>query len=169
MGDPKVKLQGFGPYDNKQPLIPSFTLLAANGSKEKVSGWDYKQRNPLVVYLLPTADPEILTRLENERTVYREYKAELLAVVTADLAGLRELAARLRLSYPLLSDADALVFQKFLALADKPLPPQDTAGVFVTDRYGAATRWAFAPTPANLPDVTEIAETLDFLTNLCNP
>lgn len=168
MSETRVKLHGFGPYDNLQPIIPSFTLPALNGKKDKVSGWDYKQRNPLVIYLLLIADAEVFTQLENERAVYQEYKAEVLALVRADLGSMNELNTRLRLSYPVLADVDGAVFEKFLKLADIQ-PEAAQAAVFITDRFGAATRYAVAKTPATLPPVEEIAATLDFLTNLCNP
>lgn len=169
MSETRVKLYGFGPYDNKQPIMPSFTLSALNGKKDKVSGWDYKQRNPLVIYLLPAADAEVFSQLETERAAYREYKAEVLALVRTDLGKLNELNTRLRLSYPLLADEDGAVFEKFLKLADIQSDTAAHAAVFITDRFGAATRYAVAKTPAMLPPVEEITATLDFLTNLCNP
>jgi peroxiredoxin len=162
-----VKLQGFGDYDNKQPMAPAFRLTATDGSP--VASGNYKQRNPLVLYFLPDADPEILTRLEMEVPAYNEYKAKLIALVRQPAETLASATAGMRLSYPVLSDADGAIFEKYLKLSDKPLPANPVVGVYVLDRYGAATRYAVSDAPETLPPVDEIAATLDFLTNLCNP
>ncbi len=171
-----AKLEGFGVYNNREKMAPAFKLAATTGVK--IASWDYKQRQPLVLYFLPRLDDAFLQNLQQEAVNLQAYGTEILALLPLPLAELKEAASRLKLTVPLLSDENGETFQKYLklvlpednedkkeALKIKELP----ALVFVADRFGAISRFASASQVTGLPGQPEILATLEFLGNLCNP
>lgn len=168
-----AKLEGFGVYNNREKMAPAFKLAATTGAK--IASWDYKQRQPLVLYFLPRLDEAFLQQLEQEAANLQPYGAKMLALLPVPLEELKEAAGRLKLTVPLLADESGETFQKYLKL----ILPEDSkesleikefpALVFVADRFGAISRYASTNQTAGLPGQPEILATLEFLGNLCNP
>jgi peroxiredoxin len=168
-----AKLEGFGAYQNKEKMAPAFKLAATTGGK--IASWDYKQKQPLILYFLPGLDDAFLQNLEQAALNLQAYDTETLALLPLPIETLKEAATRLKLTMPLLSDDSGEIFYKYLklvlpedkneAVEIKNLP----AMVFVADRFGAISRYATATAAANLPGEKEIMGMLEFLGNLCNP
>lgn len=172
-----AKLEGFGAYQNKEKMAPAFKLAATTGGK--IASWDYKQKQPLILYFLPVLDEGFMQKLEKTALNLQAYGTETLALLPLPLESLNEAAARLKLTMPLLSDENGETFQKYLKL----ILPEDNketgkegfeiknlpAMVFVADRFGAISRYSAATEAANLPGEKEIMGMLEFLGNLCNP
>ncbi len=168
-----AKLEGFGVYNNREKMAPAFKLEATTGSK--IASWDYKQRQPLVLYFLPRLEDAVLLQLDQAARNLQAYGTEVLALLPVPLDQLKEAAARLKLTLPLLADEQSEAYRKYLKL----ILPEDSrekleikdlpALVFVADRYGAISRYAGAAQAANLPGQAEIMDMLEFLGTLCNP
>jgi peroxiredoxin len=170
-----AKLEGFGAYQNKEKMAPAFKLAATTGGK--IASWDFKQKQPLILYFLPGLDEAFLQTIEQVALNLQAYGTETLALLPLPIETLKEAATRLKLTMPLLSDEAGETFQKYLKLVlpedknevftfeIKKLP----AMVFIADRFGAISRYATATGAANLPGEKEIMGMLEFLGNLCNP
>jgi peroxiredoxin len=163
----EIKLQGFGPHNNQERMAPVFKLPASQGGN--VALWDYKQRQPVVLYLLPEPDPTLLGRLQSEYATYKAQGAQLLVITPYPVEQMATIAEKLHLSYPLLSDAEGRTYKRYLNLIEADLQKELPAAVFITDRFGATNRYASASETSELPPQTEILEHLDWLGNLCNP
>ncbi|MBN9386455.1 MAG: redoxin domain-containing protein [Chloroflexi bacterium] len=168
-----AKLEGFGAYQNKEKMAPAFKLAATTGGK--IASWDFKQKQPLILYFLPGLDDALLQNLEKAALNLQAYGTETLALLPLPLETLKEAATRLKLTMPLLSDEAGETFRKYLKLV-LPEDKNETvevknlpAMVFVADRFGAISRYANATSAANLPGEKEIMGMLEFLGNLCNP
>lgn len=168
-----AKLEGFGVYNNREKMAPAFKLAATTGSK--IASWDYKQRQPLVLYFLPQPDETFLQKLDEVAGNLQTYGTEVLALLPLPLADLLELSGRLKLSVPLLADESGETFQKYIRLispeenSEKGEVKDFPALVFVADRFGAISRYATASQAGMLPGQPEIVATLEFLGHLCNP
>ncbi|MDB5080533.1 MAG: redoxin protein [Chloroflexi bacterium] len=171
-----AKLEGFGVYNNREKMAPAFKLAASTGTK--IASWDYKQRQPLVLYFIPRLEETFLQQLEEVARELQAYGTEVLVLLPLPVEDLKEAAARLKLSVPLLSDESGETYRKYLKLIlpegnnnDSPEELEKTAGaaVFVADRFGAISRFATATKAADLPGQSDIMAMLEFLGNLCNP
>src|SRR6478752_7118041 len=96
-----AKLEGFGVYNNREKMAPAFKLAATSGAK--IASWDYKQRQPLVLYFLPRLEEAFLQELEQAALTLQAYGTEVLALLPVPLEELKEAAARLKLTIPLLA------------------------------------------------------------------
>lgn len=163
----ETKLQGFGPHNNQERMTPVFKLPSAQGGN--VALWDYKQRQPVVLYFLPELDPVLLSRLQNEYDIYKAQGAQLLVITPYPVEQMTAIAEKLNLSYPLLSDVEGRTYQRYLNLIEADLQKELPAAVFITDRFGATNRYTSASEAGELPPQTEILEHLEWLGNLCNP
>lgn len=163
----ETKLQGFGPHNNQERIAPVFKLPAAQGGS--IALWDYKQRQPVVLYLLPELDPALLSRLQSEYAIYKAQGAQLLVITPYPVEQLAAIAEKLNLSYPLLSDAEGRTYQRYLNLVEADLQKELPTAVFIADRFGATNRYTSAIKASELPAQTEILEHLEWLGNLCNP
>jgi peroxiredoxin len=159
-------MQSFGNSGRAQQIAPPFSLTSETGQTVKL--WDYKQRNGLVLYFLNGNETVLLKRLATDAKLYRNHKAELLVLADAEQSQLAELAAT---SVTILADTGAKVRQKYLALVGT----QNISGeklplaVFILDLYGAISHFQVAATPADLPEVKEIENILEYLSYLCKP
>lgn len=164
-------MQGFGSYNNQERPAPAFTLASGQGQIVKL--WDYKQRQPLVIYFLAGNEEEFLRGLQSEYAAYRQMQAEMLVITALDANAVQQLTVQFGLSYHLLADADRAAHNRFIKLT---YPDYDSAkitnqpvAVFVADRFGAISRYQTALSVDKLPPQSEILEWLEFLGNLCNP
>src|SRR4051794_20243594 len=98
MSTNQTKLQGFGPHNNQERMAPIFKLAAAQG--RNIALWDYKQRQPVVLYFLPELDLNILSQLQNEYAAYKAQGAQLLVIAPYPVEQIAGVAEKLNLSYP---------------------------------------------------------------------
>ncbi len=163
-----MELKGFGYLEGKQRMAPAFTLVSGQGGK-KVRLWDYKQRNPVVIYFLNGDEAAFLQRLDHEYPAYRRENAEMLVITALDADGV----AKAGVKYPLLADPTRKVQADYIKLIQPDYNPATAkslpVAVFVADRYGSLYRYATSHAPEYLPGQSEILAFLEFLGNLCNP
>lgn len=148
-------------------LIPPFTLPSTQGKEVKL--WDYKMRKNLVILFY---HGDGCSRCKEKLKMFAEHygelvksESEILAISADDLEGTRALSAELRLPYPLLSDPEGRVIEKYTYWR------KDTKAalpsVFVTDRYGALYYQFIADETTGLPDLEEILSWLGFIQSQC--
>lgn len=131
--------------------------------------WDYKMRKNLVIlFYHGDACSRCKEKLKMFAENYEELvklEAEILAISADGLGGTRALSAELRLPYPLLSDPEGRVIEKYTyrrKAHEAALP-----SVFVTDRYGTLYHQFIANEITELPDLEEILSWLDFIQSQC--
>ncbi len=170
MSETSSRLAGFGPYNNRERMAPAFKLSQAGGGGGLVASWDFKQRQPLVLYFLPQPSPSYLGQLQAEYRAYRDINAAMLVIVPEQLAALTVLAVELKLSYPLLADSAGTTYRNYLQLIEYDLTTNERpTALFVADRFGAISRYATATLPEGLPPQSEVLKMLEFLGTICNP
>lgn len=148
-------------------LVPPFTLPSTRGKEVRL--WDYKMRKNLVI-LFYRGDG--CSRCKEKLKVFAEHygelvklEAEMLAISADGLEGTRAVSAELGLPYPLLSDPEGRVIEKYTFWrkdAKAALP-----SVFVTDRYGTLYHQLIADETTGLPDLKEILSWLQFIQSQC--
>lgn len=136
-------------------VAPPFELPSSSGGA--VASWNFKARQPLVLFF-PHAGCEVcrhhLESLERDLGSFAAHRAQALALLPASLEDCRQLAAALKLSYPLLADTNGTARARYL---------EDAAGVglFVLDRYGEPYgRW-LAEDADGLPGVEPLVSALE--------
>lgn len=148
-------------------LIPSFSLPAVN-VVGRVSTWDYKQHKNLVLILIRDPGCESCLRLLRELATnyedYRQLNAEILVIISNDLAELNELQHELKLPFPLLSDPKAVVLDSY---EQGGLDARPEFGVFIADRWGALFSKTMGSEMNDLPTDAEIRGWLSFIEIQC--
>ncbi len=156
------------PKLEKGVLLPAFTLPGADGMPH--GPWDYKQRDHLLLLFArntTTSDGRGLLRVFASR--YAEFRAESCAIlgITADTV-IANLQAQdgLHLPFPLLADPTGSVIQRYTAwdAAANTLTPS----MVLADRYNAVYQQWTADNEADLPQIEELLETLQYMNNLCS-
>jgi len=140
--------------------LPFFDLPSTHG--EKLSPWRYKGRRNVVLVFANDGNCADCERLLREFAArYFDYaveEAEVLGIVTLAPAAARELAERLHLPFPLLSDGDGAVHRRYSA--GRP-------AVFVADRYGEIyERWG-GGAEEPLPAQEDVLDRLRFIEIQC--
>lgn len=148
-------------------MLPLFTLPAADGGL--VSLWSYKQREQVVLLLLPDLTAAAARRLLRAYSAaYPTFRAEKTVVLALlplapELLALEQ--ARLDVPFPLLADAAGETLKRLGAWdADRqaPLPT-----VLVADRYGALYTRYSAPDVGELPTPDGVLKDLEYLAMQC--
>jgi peroxiredoxin len=109
-------------------LVPVFDLPAAGG--QRVMTWNYKGRKNLVIlFVLSILDElqEQLKALVNQYSEFQERNAEIIVVSQDNIEALNQLSKELGLPFPLVSDVDGSVTDKYTSTG---------SAAFVIDRYG---------------------------------
>lgn len=166
-----MKLQSFGTYGGEERMAPLFALPAGSGREVKL--WDYKQRQPLVIYFVQGTETEFLAELNHRYGAYKAQNIELLVVTALDKNEAERVINELSLQYPLLSDPDYRVHVKYIKITypqyEPEKMPQKPLAVFVADRYGSIFRYATALEVGQLPSQADLLDAQDFISCLCNP
>lgn len=166
-----MKLQSFGAYGNEERMAPLFALTAGNGREIKL--WDYKQRQPLVIYFLCGTETQFLAELKQRYDEYHAQNIEVLVITPLDKAEVERITNELALPFPLLADPDYRVHTKYIKITYPQYEPekvqQKPLAVFVADRYGSIFRYATALEVSQLPPQSDLLDTQDFISCLCNP
>ncbi|HEU5228437.1 MAG TPA: redoxin domain-containing protein [Ktedonobacteraceae bacterium] len=150
-------------------IIPAFTLPGADGMPH--SPWDYKQREHLVLLFIhnPTTGEgsDLLRTFSTHYRDFREESCAIMAITAEPVVVNLELQEALRLPYPLLSDPHGKVIASYTTWdgATKRLAPC----IVLADRYGALYQQWLAETEAELPPISALLESLQYLNTLCTP
>jgi len=124
---------------------PEFTLPASNGTE--ISLMDYRGTHYVVLYFYPKDDTPGCTQ---EAIAFRDLQMEfqlagavILGVSTDDVASHGKFAAQYNLTFPLLSDVEGKVTEKYGVMAE-PRPgrpgPRAQRVTFVIDKDGVILR-----------------------------
>ena len=115
--------------------MPSFQLSTADG--RTFGTWGYKGRWNLVLYFVDNLScPHCAEELRSLTEAYerlRDQQAEVLVIAPSSLDQTGGPVAALDMPFPVLVDADLIVYGRYGALEYGGLP---MAAVFVADRYG---------------------------------
>ena len=157
--------------DGTERMAPVFELQSGTGKKIRL--WDYKQRKPLVIYVLNRPEPSFLQQLQSELPAYEAARAQLLVIAALEPEQTGQQTANLNLTYPLLADPNQTVYNRYIQVIYPQYQPeqvrQKPSALFVADRYGSIWCYASATSPEKLPEQAEVLDALEFLGNLCNP
>jgi peroxiredoxin len=158
-------------YPSLEPgqIIPAFSLPGPDGMPH--SPWDYKQREHLILLFIQSATTTegrgLLRTFASHYTAFREENCAILAI-TADTVFVNlQAQEELHLPFPLLSDPQGEVLARytFWDSTTRTLFP----GIVLADRYGALYQRGTASNEAELPSITELLESLQYLNKLCTP
>jgi peroxiredoxin len=143
-------------------VVPSFTL--PDTTEQPIRRSAYRGKQHLVLVFLPRAHDDAsrayLRALADARPALLAASGEVLAIIRDDVPTTAATKHDLELQFPLLSDADGAVTQRFL-------PDNVRAGVFVTDRYGELYYSAPAADATALPPISELQDWLTAIDNQC--
>jgi peroxiredoxin len=157
------------PWLQSDDIIPAFTLPGADGMPH--SPRDYKQRENLVLlFTRSTTTSEGRGMLHTFAKHYTDFREEVCAVlvITADTVIVNlEAQEALHLPFPLLSDPTGKVISRYTRWDDtrKSLAPS----IALANRYNAFYQQWIAENEAELPPITELLESLQYLNRLCTP
>jgi peroxiredoxin len=150
-------------------IIPAFSLPGPDGMPH--SPWDYKQREHLILLFVQSATAsEGQSLLQDFARKYTEFREEMCAIlaITADPVIISlQAQEELRLPFPLLSDPQGNVIARYTnwdSTTRRLLP-----SIVLADRYGALYQQGTAEKEAELPTITELLESLQYLNKLCTP
>jgi len=162
-----VVLQSLKPLLQIYELVSPFTLPSSQGGEVKL--WDYKMRKNLVIlFYHGTECSSCWKKLKMLAENYEELvklETEILAISSETIEKSGKLSAELGLPYPLLSDPEGRVVEKYTCwLADeKAVLPS----VFITDRYGTFYYQCISNEITGLPEREEIFSWLSFIQSQC--
>ena len=165
-----MRLQSFGILGDEEKMAPLFALPALDGREIKL--WSYKQRQPLVIYFIKGIENEFLTLLAQQYDAFQKENIEVLVITSLEHSTLRTNLVNLELPFPLLSDPDYRIHTRYIKLTtahyDDTTTQDKLLAVFVIDRFGSIFRFATANNWLELPQQSEILDSHDFLSCLCN-
>lgn len=151
-------------------LVPNFRLPAANRDGQ-VGPWDYKQHRNLVLIFFRSAEcqkcKQLLREIAKHYGDYEQKEAEVLAISTDELDGLRQLAQDLALPFPLLSDSDGKVTDLYLKHPEQIVDKTFDVAIFIADRWGAVFSIKGIEIDHDLPVEAEVREWLEFIELQC--
>jgi peroxiredoxin len=150
-------------------IVPAFTLPGPDGMPH--SPWDYKQRENFVLLFTRSAGGSegrgLLRAFAQHYSDFREEACAILAVTADPVIVNLEAQERLHLPFPLLANPKGEVIARYTHwdFATSTLTPS----IVLADRYGALYEQWIAENEAELPPITELLETLQYLNRLCTP
>lgn len=150
-------------------VIPAFTLPGADGMPH--GPWDYKQRDNLVLLFvrgMATSEERGLVRAFASH--YSEFRTEQCAilVITADPVIVNlQVQEELHLPFPLLADPKGAVISRYTRW--NGTTHAVTPCIVLTDRYGALCQQWHATNEAELPPISDLLASLQYLNSLCTP
>lgn len=148
-------------------IIPFFNLPSTKGGY--IKPWDYKQRKHLVIYFFRGVDcAECKGTLQKFAENYGEYmrlNAEVLAIGKDDLDSLIEITASMRLPYPVLSDGDGGVANRYTYIDPETKGP--VPSIFVADKFGSLEEEWIVNDEKDLPSQDELLSLLELFELRC--
>jgi len=150
-------------------IIPAFTLPGTDNMPH--SPWDYKQREHLILLFtssITTSEGRGLLRAFSQAyKIFREEQCALLAITADPVISNLHAQETLRLPFPLLSDVQGRVIARYTQWDGTA--QMLTPGIFLADRYNALYEQWTAGQEADLPPISELVATLQYLNRLCTP
>lgn len=150
-------------------VIPAFTLPGADGML--YSPWNYKQREHLVLlFLRSTTTSEtrgLLRTFAQHYSSFREETCAILAITPDTVFDNLHAQEALHLPFALLADPKGEVISRYTQWDNsaRALIPS----IVLADRYGALYQQWLAENEANLPPISELLDSLQYLNKLCTP
>jgi peroxiredoxin len=150
-------------------LIPAFTLPGADGMPH--GPWDYKQRDHLLLLFtrsITTSEGRGLLRAFGQHyTEFREEYCALLGITADTVVANLQAQESLHLPFPLLADPTGGIIQRYThwEAATRTLTPS----IVLADRYNALYQQWTTENEAELPQISDLMETLRYLNELCTP
>lgn len=147
-------------------MVPVFQLTTTSGQVIRLR--DYRHRRNLVIVLL--ADPAcgpcraLLQQMAAEYREYRSLNTEILAILEAPPDASRQMAAELKLPFPVLVDEARQVLARYLPGRRNGMP---VLSVFITDRYGELYSQILAEDEQTVPGSDEVLDWLQFIEAQC--
>ncbi len=161
-------------------IIPSFTLSGTDGMPH--SPWDYKQRENLLLLLVPTPDEaasqHLLVCFAQNYVRFREERCGILAITSQPVIANLQLQEKLRLPFPIVADIQTQVFSRYTlrrakdtveSINNAEISSPFLPGIVLADRYNALYQQWIARQTAALPAIDELLQTLQYLNSVCTP
>lgn len=160
-------MQSLKPQLRIHELVPLFMLPSSQGREVKL--WDYKMRKNLIILFYHGGEcswcrEELKMFAENYGELV-ELETEILAISSGGLDRSRSLSVELALPYPLLSDPEGRVIEKYTYWRQNKKAA--VPSIFVTDRYGALYYQCIVKEITELPERAEILSWLNFIQSQC--
>jgi peroxiredoxin len=147
-------------------LLPDVTLMSSGGRPIRTS--DYRGQCPLVLVFIgsPTGEDisSVLDRFAEQYAAFREWTAEVLAVVLGTLREAIHGKSPESLPFPVLADVDGRVHRAFGAVTPEGKP---AAAIYITDRWGEIYVAGRTSAGQALPTPHEILGWLHFIAIQC--
>ncbi len=158
------KLTSKDELPSKGHLLRDFELVSSNGETVHLS--DYRGRANLVL-IVSDATPaaqELLRQANNHYQQIQTYDAEVLAITSLPRERASDAAQRLKLLYPMLSDPERHVYRLLGAMNAQG---EDSAAVYVTDRFGEVFGVYRTRDQQPLPSLEDVFKWLEFVEAQC--
>ena len=145
---------------------PAFTLKDQNGDTHKLSAYAGR---PVVIYFYPKDDtPGCTTEacgFRDSAAAFKKLKAQVVGVSKDSVARHDKFKAKYKLNFPLVSDEDGKVCEKYGTWIEKSLYGRKYMGMdratFLIDKDGIVRRvWRGVKVPGHVDEVLEAAKAL---------
>ncbi|MFP4170495.1 MAG: redoxin domain-containing protein [Methanomassiliicoccales archaeon] len=144
---------------------PDFELEGARGQRVRL--YQELERGPVIVYFYAAAFGYLCNAVIREIAAVKdqldELGVELLAVSTDDARIQGVWKERMKIPFPLLSDPEGEVCQRYGVLIDDEVMRMSNRAVFLVDADGIVRYQWVAPDPAWKPDVEELVQAVSDL------
>ncbi|GCE49333.1 AhpC/TSA family protein [Thermosporothrix hazakensis] len=150
-------------------IIPIFTLPGTDGMPH--SPWDYKQHENLLLLILQSSrTPEEQTVLQAYAQHYaaiREERCAILSITADPVITNLHTQETLHLPFPLLSDPQGTVIERYTSWKNETHELRPC--LVLADRYNALVTHTPVETVADLPPISDLLATLQYINCLCTP
>lgn len=148
-------------------VVPWFELIS--NQDKRISVWDYKQKKNLIILFFRNSDSQSSQKYLLELNIgYKDFidlKTEILAITSDNLKNLRKFASRHGIFFPMLSDENGEVINRYTYKDDSDKYPMPS--VFITDRFGALYYQTIARDESELPSKSELLDWIEFIERQC--
>ncbi len=148
-------------------VVPWFELISTQN--KKISVWDYKQKRNLIILFFRNVESQssqkYLLELNTGYKDFVELKTEIVAISSDYIESLKKFADKLDILFPMLSDENGEVINKYTYKDDSGKYPMPS--IFITDRFGALYYQTIAQDESELPDKNALLDWVDFIERQC--
>lgn len=124
---------------------------------------DFRRKRNLVIYLLTRPDEDLFLRIEESLPLLRQENAEVVVMVRSDAEILRDLCRKHRITFWLLPDPEGNVWSRFVKCSAQ----EQVAALYISDKFGDIFFRYLSGEPKDLPDMTDIFKSLQFIESQC--
>ncbi|HEX3723317.1 MAG TPA: redoxin domain-containing protein [Nitrolancea sp.] len=154
------------PIPTRGDLLPGFSGETPTGDKIRLRDF-YMRRNLALVFTDGpdyAATRDLLRGLVERRAAVHAEAGETLAVISGDPSTVRDLAATLEISFPVVVDGDNAIHQRY-GLVDASGEP--CAAIFLADRFGTVFEASLATDEQPIMGADEVPGWLEFIACRC--